>query len=295
MSIRTFEKAPATFPLMVKAALPALPVIGGLPGIKHSSAGVPALQLQRTGVTIDPEHLAAYNEVCGFPTSDAVPTTYPHMSAFALHMALMTDTSFPFAPMGLVHLRNTIRQHRPITVGETFDVSVKAADLRPHPKGQLIDLLTEISIDGNVVWDEVTTLFARGKKGAGKETSSAPLAGVEVPNGVVQWKLDGNLGRRYGAVSGDRNPIHLYPITAKAFGFSSNIAHGMWSLARSLASVQNRIPDAHHVDVEFKKPILLPARVTFGHRGSVDDDGLVFGIKGVRKPVPHLVGRITPA
>ena len=294
MTTRTFDAAPSTLPLMLKAALPALPVVGGLPGVKHDGAGVPDLELVRRGVTTDPAHLAAYEEVCGFGRSDVLPTTYPHMSAFALHMALMTDTSFPFAPMGLVHLRNTITQHRAIRPDEAFDVSVKAADLRPHPKGRLIDVVTTVTIDGDVVWDEVTTLFSRGKKGAGAETTAAPLEGVEAPDGVVQWKLKGDLGRRYGAVSGDRNPIHLYPLTAKAFGFPTNIAHGMWTKARALAALQNRLPEAHRVDVEFKKPVLLPATVTFGHTGAVSDaSGLVLGVKGARKPVTHLVGRVT--
>ena len=86
--------------------------------------------------------------MCEFSRGDTLPATYPHMAAFALHMTLMTDTAFPFAPMGLVHLRNRITQHRPIGVDETFDISVTAADLRPHPKGRLIDLLTSASIDG---------------------------------------------------------------------------------------------------------------------------------------------------
>jgi hypothetical protein len=109
----------------------------------------------------------------------------------------------------------------------------------------------------------------------------------------VHWKLGGDLGRRYGAVSGDRNPIHLYPITAKAFGFPRNIAHGMWTKARSLAALQNKLPDAFTIDVEFKKPILLPSTVVFGHR--TDGDVITLGVTGARKPAEHLVGRIAPA
>ncbi|MFT4299987.1 MAG: MaoC/PaaZ C-terminal domain-containing protein [Aeromicrobium sp.] len=290
VATRTFDKAPATVPLMLKAALPALPVVGGLPGVKHASGEAPDLVLRRTGVTTDPAHLERYNQVCGFGSGATLPVTYPHMAAFALHMSLMTDTAFPFAPMGLVHLRNTITQHRPLGIGETFDVAVRAADLRPHPKGRLIDVLTDVTVGEEVVWSEVTTLFARGKGGAPEQTE-APLEGLEAPSGVVQWKLAGNLGRRYGAVSGDRNPIHLYPLTAKAFGFPSNIAHGMWTKAHALAALTNRLPDAYQVDVEFKKPILLPGTVVFGSRSR--DGEIDFGVVGARKPVTHMVGRTT--
>jgi acyl dehydratase len=286
---RTFDKAPSTAPLMLKAVLPAIPMIGGLPGVRHTRGSVPDLTLERKDVATRPDHLEAYNEVCGFARGDHLPATYPHMAAFGLHMALMTDTAFPFAPMGLVHLRNTIRQHRPLGVAEPFDVSVHAADLRPFPKGSLIDLVTEVSVGGEVVWEETTTLFSRHRGGAA-ETSAAPLAGTEAPSGVVHWQLGGDLGRRYASVSGDRNPIHLYPMTAKAFGFPSNIAHGMWTLAHSLSAMQNKLPEAFTVDVEFRKPILLPGTVVFGSH--VEGADLLFGVKGSKKPVTHLVGRV---
>lgn len=292
MATRTFDRAPSTGPLMLKAVLPAIPVIGGLPGVKHGSDTVPDLVLERAGVGTDSQHLEKYNEVCGFARGTTLPATYPHMAAFALHMTLMTDTAFPFAPMGLVHLRNSITQHRPIGVDESFDVSVKAADLRPHSKGRLVDVLTTASIDGDVVWEEVTTLLSRGR-GSGQETSPAPLAGVEAPEGVVHWKLPSDLGRRYGAVSRDRNPIHLYPITAKAFGFPRNIAHGMWTKAHALAALQNKLPDAFTIDVEFKKPILLPSTVVFGSR--TDEAVITLGVTSARNPSTHLVGRVAPA
>lgn len=289
MTTRVFTKAPATAPLLLKAALPAIPVVGGLPGIRHAKGSAPDITLERHGVVTDRKHLDAYNDVCGFPLGDTLPASYPHMAAFGLHMTLMTDTAFPFAPMGLVHLRNTITQHRPIGVEEVLDVSVRSADLRPHPKGSLVDILTTVRVGDEVVWDEVMTLFSR-HRGGSPETSTAPLAGVDAPDGVVHWKLAGDLGRRYGAISGDRNPIHLYPITARAFGFPSNIAHGMWTLARSLSALQNKLPDSFVNDIEFRKPILLPGTVVFGSR--VDDGVITFGVKGAKKPSTHLVGRV---
>jgi len=291
VATRVFTKAPATLPLLIKAALPAIPVVGGLPGIRHTRGATPDLVLERADVATDPAHLDAYNEICGFPRTDHLPPTYPHLAAFGLHMTLMTDTSFPFAPMGLVHLRNTITQHRPIGRDEVLDVSVRAGGVKPFPKGSLIDLDTTVTVAGEIVWDATTTLFSRHRDGAAESTPS-PLAGVEAPDGVVHWKLAGNLGRRYGAISGDRNPIHLHPVTARAFGFSTNIAHGMWTLARSLSAIQNRLPAAFTNHVEFRKPVLLPSTVVFGSR--TDEDVLTFGVKAARRPSTHLVGRVVP-
>ena len=79
---------------------------------------------------------------------------------------------------------------------------------------------------------------------------------------TAHWRVPGDLGRRYAAVSGDRNPIHLHALSAKAFGFPRAIAHGMWTKARCLAAL--RLPDALTAEVRFKQPILLPSTVTFG-------------------------------
>ena len=107
--------------------------------------------------------------------------------------------------------------------------------------------------------------------------------------GRVTWRLAGDLGRRYAAVSGDHNPIHLYPLTAKALGFRRQIAHGMWSLARCVAAVENRLPDAVTVDVAFRKPIFLPGSVAFGVEAY--DDGLAFALTAPTSGSPHVVGR----
>ena len=51
-----------------------------------------------------------------------------------------------------------------------------------------------------------------------------------------------DIGRRYGLVSGDMNPIHLSAPSAKLFGFRQAIAHGLWTKARALAAMLPRQP-----------------------------------------------------
>ena len=174
-------------------------------------------------------------------------------------------------------------------------MSVRATDLRDHPKGRLIDVVSTARVGAEVVWEEAMTLLRRGGGGAA-EAQTAPLEGVEAPQGSATWRLGAGLGRRYAAVSGDRNPIHLSRLSARAFGFPRQIAHGMWSQARALAAVENRLPDAYTVVAELRRPILLPATVLFG--SAVDGDRLLLGITGrprEDKPAPtHLVARVDP-
>ncbi len=286
---RVLEHEPSTLPMMLRAALPAIPGVNQLPGIKKSGDTLPDLTLTRYDVPIDRDRVAAYSEVCGFPLKETVPITYPHMLAFGLHMAIMTDGAFPFPAIGTVHVENSITQHRAISAGESLQVSCRPADLRPHAKGRVFDILTTVHSAGELVWEETTTLLRLGR--GDKDAAAADRTFEQVPASGIEWRVAGDLGRRYAAVSGDHNPIHLYGLTAKAFGFPRQIAHGMWSKARCLAALDGRLPDAVTVDVAFKKPILLPGKVAFGSRRS--GLGYAFSLTHPNTGAPHLLGRTT--
>ncbi|MGI8523791.1 MAG: MaoC family dehydratase [Nocardioides sp.] len=274
---------------LLKAALPSIPVVNALPGVRKTGADPSTLHFERVA-SLDPERVRAYAEVCGFPLKDTAPLTYPHLLAFPLHMAVMTSPDFPYPAIGSVHLANSITSHRPVALGETLHVAVSATTPRPHPKGHVVDLVASATADGEVVWESTSTYLRRGLG----DRDAAPGGGpVEIPVAGMEWRLPGDLGRRYAAVSGDHNPIHLYPLTAKALGFPRQIAHGMWSLARCVAAVENRLPDAVTVEVAFKKPILLPGSVGFGV--STHDDGLAFALTSPEDGAPHVVGRTSAA
>jgi acyl dehydratase len=281
MVVKELHSAPSLGTLYPKALL------GGLmPGGKGGK-DLPDTEFVRADVTVDPAHLAAYNHVCGFRLTDALPATYPHMLAFPLQMALMTEGNFPFPLLGMVHVRNRITQHRPILLGETFTVRVRAENLRPHEKGTQFDVVSELVTGESPVWTDVSTYLHRG----GGTGSSSPRDQLVPPTPNAIWHVPGDIGRRYAEVSGDRNPIHLHPLTAKLFGFPSAIAHGMWTKAHSLAAFEGRLPDAYTVDVRFKQPVLLPAKAAFTTWKT--DDGWAFELWNARKPKPHLDGTIT--
>lgn len=290
---KVYDDAPGSLPLLLKAALPAVPGLSALPPLrKTGGSSLPDLTLVRPGVVVDAGHVAAYARVCGFPAKDTLPLPYLHMLAFPLHMTLLTRRDFPFPAMGTVHIENTIVQHRPTTAGEKYDVTVRADNVRGHAKGTAFDMLTDVTVDGETVWTETTTYLRRGR---GDENAPGGMDLDQVTEGGVDWRLPGDLGRRYASVSGDRNPIHLYAATAKAFGFPRQIAHGMWSKARCVAAIENRLPDRVRVDVAFKTPVLLPATVRFATDTEGDPDNLAqrFMLSNPRNGAPHLLGRAT--
>jgi len=292
---KTLDSSPSILPLYARAALPMIPGASLLPFVPGGGGEIPdGLDLELTGVTADPEDVAAYAKVCGFALRDTLPPTYPHMLAFPLHMAIMSDGSFPFGAVGLVHVENSIAQKRPIGIHEEMTIRVRPTKLQPHPKGKTFSLQTEVLVDDKIVWESVSTMLRRGKPNgeAPKQEKGFESLPAKAPAGA-EWKLPGDLGRRYAGVSGDRNPIHMHSLTAKPLGFPSAIAHGMWTKARALAQLESRLPQSFEVNVRFRKPVLLPARVEFASEERGEE--ILFAVRDAKKGTPHLDGRVRPA
>jgi acyl dehydratase len=274
-----------------RAALPMVPGASRLPFVAGGGGEMPDLELSRAGVRIDREHLARYREVCGFVPGAGVPATYPHVLAFGLQMRLMTDGRFPFPAVGLVHLSNRIVVRRRLEASERLDLTVRATPIEPHPRGRTFSLATEASVGGEVVWEERSTMLRRG--GGDPTAAGGSRNGARPPAGRETWDLAGDLGRRYAAVSGDRNPIHMHPLSARLFGFPRAIAHGMWTKARCLAALEPGLDAAYTVEADFRKPILLPGAVAFG--SSARGGTRRFAVRDARREdVVHLEGRIRP-
>ena len=297
MEVKELSGTPDLAPLYAKALAGSLPIIGG------GGGELPENELTLPELDVDPDHLADYCRVCGFAVRDRLPVTYPHVLGFPLAMRLMTDRSFPLPLLGLVHITNRIEQRRPIATRERLTLKVRAERLRPHDKGRQVDLVTDALVDGETVWTGTATYLKRGgggsssssgeegESGSGGSSSGARDAGPELRRAAV-WKVPGHIGRAYAGVSGDRNPIHLHPLTARLFGFPTAIAHGMWAKARCLAAFDGRLPDALETEVAFKKPLLLPGRVAF--ETAREDGGWAFELRDAKKGAPHLAGYVRP-
>jgi len=277
-----------------------LTAIPGLPGMLARAAttrkkaprdpAFPPLVITAGGIRAGEAKLAKFAEVCGFQAGDALPLTYPHIMAFPLHMQLMLEPEFPFAPMGAVHIRNRIRQRRPLRSGEALDFQVRLAGAEQVARGYEVSIITEVSVGGELVWEDLSVMLIR-KGGSGEKKADKPTTAAHPYRESLQWTLAANLGRQYAGASGDYNPIHLYPLTAKMMGFKRQIVHGMWSKSRCVAHL---LPQDHtgpaSVDVAFKLPIFLPATVTLVYDSG--DSGAEFELRDSQGIKPHLVGSL---
>jgi acyl dehydratase len=282
MSRKELSSPPSLTALYPRAV--AVPLLRKVPGL-GTSRELPDTELEVRDVSTDLDHLSDYTEVCGFDRMDRLPATYPHIVAFPLAMRIMAERSFPFPVLGLVHIGNGITQYRPVSPDEALSVSVRAQDLEPHDRGTQFTMAAEARVGDELVWDSRNVYLHRsGKSGGGgdkkERDEAAPVQ--------AHWRVPGDIGRRYGAVSGDRNPIHLHGWSAKLFGMPRPIAHGMWLKARCLAELETTLPDAFSVDVRFKLPLFLPAQVAFGV-----GDGGGFEVRDASSGKPHLSGTIS--
>ena len=284
-------------PLIYHSAPPSLlPLFGRALLPKQQKAGentrIPDLQAELVGISTNTKALPQYLQVCGFKAGSKLPATWPHILAFPLHLKLLTDKRFPLPLLGLVHLRNSITQHRAIGSGENLDIRATLANQQMTNRGIEFDLITEARSAGKRVWEETSTnLFRMATQKAGTPKSAPPELESFPFTELITAPED--IGRRYAKVSGDRNPIHMHALSAKAFGFPRAIAHGMWSKARILALLEQQghwQGSAFTMSCQFKKPLLLPGKAQLNWQEK--ENGWDYQLLNASGSAPHLSGRI---
>jgi acyl dehydratase len=252
---------------------------------------LPDVVAEWRGVLVEAGPVVDYAHVCGFSAGAHPPVTWPHLLGFPLQAAILARRDFPTPLVGLVHVENGMSWTRPLDYGERLDVRVHAEGLRPHRRGRTVDLVTAVSVGGETVWRGVSTYLARG---AGDDSASPPGApdvqALRSSPAAAQWRVDEGAGRRYAAVSGDVNPIHLHALTAKALGFDRAIAHGMYTYAHTLAAFGAKVPEAGSSRVWFRKPVRLPSTV----RLATDVDAGLAVLYSAHGTGEHLVTTVQP-
>ncbi len=294
--VLTLSKSPSLLGAYGKAAVAALPLAGKIPGVPGGGGRIPTAVRRLEGVRLDPAQLTTLRDLTDDQTA-GLPLLAPHLLAFPLHMAGMTDGAFPYPAIGTVHLENVVERREAIAEDAVLDLEVRFVGPYPHRKGTTFQIETEAFVKGKLVWRELSTMLRVGAKAKEDAEALAPLA---LPLGdapgasatTSEWKLPANLGRSYAAVSGDRNPIHMSDLTAKPFGFPKAIIHGMWTASRIAAALGDDLPEAASLAVRFERPILLPATVQLSRWTTAGDTDLL--VRNTSGEKVHARARLTP-
>ncbi len=284
------SRAASGLTTVLKAALPSLPVVNLLPGIRKDSGADPStLVFTRPAVEVTRSEVDAYAKVCGFPRKDTAPLPYPHMLAFPLHMAIMTDPAFPYPAIGSVHVENSITGHRPVRVGETVSVTSRATSPRDHAKGKVVDFVTEARVGGELVWESTSTYLRRGR---GSDDADPGLQFTDMPAGRGRVAAAGR--PRASVRRGVRRPQPDPPLPAHREGArlpppdrARHVEQG--AVHRGDREPAARTPSGSRWPSRSRS--CCPGTVSFGTAAT--GDGHTFSLTSPKDGSPHLLGRAT--
>lgn len=251
------SKLPPSLPLPPMSAATLLRALFKRPAPSAAATAAPTrYRLER----IDGASVARYRAALGFQGAH-VPLTWYYLPAQRAHLATMLGAAFPFRVVGAIHVDNALEAAttpapgRPLELLTEVKVEPAAANGAVHA---LLD--TRATQDGEPVFScRSNYLVVRGARG-GHHRAAAAQAPALAP--IAGWQLSAASGREYAAVSGDWNPIHLWPWTARLMGLKAPIIQGMHTLGRSCAELERA--DGRRLlrlDGRFRAPVELGARV----------------------------------
>jgi acyl dehydratase len=251
--------------------------------------------------------IAAYRAVVQEPVTDSFDTSlqlpvaspaYP----FVLAYGALTDAAaalIPAAPAAgnghrtngqrpvAVHLSQVIDIHRPPSARERLLVDVELCGARRHPGGVRTSFRSVLrDEDLRPVAELLTDLLLVGATEPAPFGTVPPFTGRETdaPVLAVLRRIPTDVTRRYAAVSGDDNPLHLDREAAVAAGFGDVIVHGMCVLAMTVEEVVARFAggDAarvRSVGTRFSTPVVPGDQLEIRLRPSSDRTLVAFGCR----------------
>ncbi len=190
--------------------------------------------------------------------------TVPTMAAVLARVPLLKDSGYDYSKV--LHGEQKLTLHRTLPPqGELVASSrVTAAFDKGLGKGAVILTETEVRLasDGQPLFTQHSTTFARGDGGFGGPAGSGP-APHPVPGRApdlsvtLETRKDQALLYR---LSGDRNPLHADPQLARKVGFTAPILHGLCTYGTACRAILKAVAAYDHTrirgfDVRFSAPV----------------------------------------
>ncbi len=251
----------------------------------------------------DRQLIADYRKVCCFSETrtDIIPISCIQTIFIGLLGKFITSSFFPISPLGLIHIFQSFKQIRPVKTDEVLNLSCTLESIKKTEK--CIETSFDLkAVSGNeLVWQGISVFLTKTKSHTGGKKKRKSKTGKKEK--ILFFKetisVPSDIGLKYARVSGDYNPYHLSSGLAKIFGFKRSIAHGMWSLARVIASLDRRYgidDNAAYIEASFKLPIFIPAKTNLGYEDLYDkkhhQNIINFELRDEQNLLPHLKGTL---
>ncbi|MBI2900586.1 MAG: SDR family NAD(P)-dependent oxidoreductase [Planctomycetes bacterium] len=188
---------------------------------------------------VRPEKIRAYlaatlNEAAA---PDVAPPLFPVTLIPDLFRAIVADDHRGDLSR-VVHGEQRMRFGAPLRSWDLVTPRGTIAAIDAKETGEIMHVDQDLYCEGKLAVEMRTSLFFRGTQP--KSASSSPAA-PEKPAGKKLFStsvtVPEDLSRRYAAVSGDDNPIHIDPEAAKAVGLPGVILHGLCTMALATSAI----------------------------------------------------------
>lgn len=230
-----------------------------------------------TEIRVHPAHVRDYARATGgdgvSAFFDAHPVAPPFYcatweTALALEMFAGLETPLPLG--AVVHVSTDMVWARPLPPDEPIRCRVELDRVERTPRGLKLTVLSRNWMGAGQLCCQGTSVYmvrTRDPADGGPRRPERPPA-PSVDQGawteLARWRLAAGAGRHYARVSGDYNPIHLWPWTARPFGFRAPILHGYATAARAahtlIAQRLHGDPAAlRRMRIAFRAPLPLPS------------------------------------
>nr|WP_136250147.1 MaoC/PaaZ C-terminal domain-containing protein [Ningiella ruwaisensis] len=291
------------------------------PEAQSLDIGALSQMLERAEVPVLPSHYHRYHFLVKWPSLtsshssdaplDTIHPCYAQVLSLPLQMKLMTRAPFPFKAFGLIHIANKINVISLPLSNQTLQLHAYFGRFFSHPKGVVFELNTDLSVKGILAVKASSYYLATNIDSVNKQglPDFADYKDLQIHFSLKNEKqydpvqseqilsFDDSIGRDYARASGDYNPIHLWPATAKLFGFKRAIAHGMYSKALVLSKVQEQkaisLNQGMSLVTVFKRPVLLPSQAHL--QLTEQNDGMLFKLSNRqnKQSSTHMIGAIS--
>ena len=145
----------------------------------------------------------------------------------------------------VLHGTQRIDVHRPLPTSGKARAAARVADIWDKGSAAVVVTETHVSdLDGNPLWTNTSSIFARGEGGFGGERgpafSNAPPE--RAPDHVIVTPTLPQQALWYRLL-GDRNPLHSRPSFAERAGFDRPILHGLCTYGMVAKSLVDTLLD----------------------------------------------------
>ncbi|XP_050402639.1 3-hydroxyacyl-thioester dehydratase X [Patella vulgata] len=276
------------------------------PERKDKRDTIKADQSERISISkyrINRDKLHLYKQVCC--CEEVIPLCFLESLFMPSLVNLTVNPMFKLSPLGLIHLRQTITVHDSLErlLNAEFDLESRIKEYRLVSRGVEVDVFISVITDtGFCIWEGLVTLLSRNtstqRSGGNKNINKQNNDREPKPDNLVLVDVPSDNGIKYARASGDWNPHHIYPWSARLLGYRKPIAHGMWILSKTISLItQDKVPQNYPLNIEamFKRPLFMPGQAIIGYSNETkyrDVDKVDFSVADAITSAPHLIGSL---